>query len=162
MTEQCDHPVYAVGDPDPTPAAGPFCAAELPTILDVFCCTWPPDHDHPQHVAGDDYSVLRVWPVEASAPVASRGGQCDDTTDHPCDHPATVAAVQQQRAVKAWTQVIESLRSLVELMEAAKLDRHEFLRVAATEERRRVLGPKAVEREGRVYRIDSTEPREVR
>jgi hypothetical protein len=56
-------PFYKVGDPDPTPDDGPWCRAEAkPGDPNGYYCTWAQGHGHPQHVAGNTYRVVAVWP----------------------------------------------------------------------------------------------------
>ena len=53
---------YCVGEFDPTPIKRPadgWCRAKS----DRYSCTWPLGHSHPQHVAGDNSTVLYVWPT---------------------------------------------------------------------------------------------------
>ena len=53
---------YCRDDIDPTPMKRPadgWCRAKS----DRYSCTWPLGHTHPQHVAGDNSTVLHVWLV---------------------------------------------------------------------------------------------------
>jgi len=53
---------YSVGDPDPTPDGSEnLCEAQR----DGLVCTWPADHDHPQHVAGAGDEIVAVWDVRS-------------------------------------------------------------------------------------------------